>query len=266
MKKRILLKKLKKDVKVLKTVEVLFIMDLTGSMGPYLEQCKKTILKINDRLKNTLPECEFCWGFLGYRDFEDEEKFVIQNFSRNTDDFKKKIELITVQGGGDECEDVTGAFEYALQFEWTGQCRVIFFIADAPNHGQKYHENSNDNYLNQEIKSDKSLESFIEKVKSKKIFLYLLDINDSTKKMFDIICKTYNSYNELSHFSEFKVKVLNYREINDNIFEQLIAENLKKSYFISRSNFYSQARSFNQNSVHEGKSKKAILTAAYLVV
>ena len=99
-----LVETIKKDVKVLKTVEVLFIMDVTGSMGSYLKQSKETILKINDRLKNTLPECEFCWGFLGYRDFKDEEKFVIQHFSCNADDFKKTIEGIVVTGGGDECE------------------------------------------------------------------------------------------------------------------------------------------------------------------
>jgi hypothetical protein len=49
-------------------------------------------------------------------------------------------------GGGDEPEDIAGAFEKALEQDWKSQCKYAILIADAPCHGKQYHNCHGDDY------------------------------------------------------------------------------------------------------------------------
>jgi hypothetical protein len=57
------------------------------------------------------------------------------------------LSTISARGGGDAPEDIAGAFEKALEQEWSSKTRYAVLITDAPCHGNKYHvEKTRDDY------------------------------------------------------------------------------------------------------------------------
>lgn len=52
---------------------------------------------------------EFRIAFIGYRDLEDREQFVIENFTTDVAKVSKKIKETKATGGKDYCEDIVGA-------------------------------------------------------------------------------------------------------------------------------------------------------------
>ncbi|CDW81610.1 UNKNOWN [Stylonychia lemnae] len=110
-------KNLKAKIKESSKLNILFIMDITGSMDSYLLE---TVNSINLIMEYATKICEgqVLIGFLGYRDFCDKEnQFQIHNFTDNVDELKKKISEIQADGGGDTAEDVTGALEQVQLME-----------------------------------------------------------------------------------------------------------------------------------------------------
>ena len=252
-------------IKDLQSMEVLFVMDVTSSMGHYIDQCKECIKDIEAKLQKSLPECEISWGFLGYRDFNSNPKFEILNFTENVDHFRNFVTLVKPKCGGDVCEDVTGAFEESLKFHWTAQMKIIFFITDAPNHGSAYYKKTYQNVpdFDDHPKIDINkprLEDFVKRIKEKKIFLFVMKINEITQIMFDIIENYYNGTNDQSYFSKFKATTIRYGKMEDSDYERMIENNIKKSYYISRDSFQSKLRSLKQTSIHELPFKNEIKT------
>ena len=88
------------------TLDLAFIMDITGSMGSYLDFAKKQILTvINKIMENTTVIVKL--GFVGYRDDLDskDEYIVYPEFTKDIELVKNFISLSKVGGGGD-CEEL----------------------------------------------------------------------------------------------------------------------------------------------------------------
>lgn len=76
-------------------------------------------------------------AFIGYRDIADVDRFVIEPFTANVDRVKNTIASQKATGGGDECEDLIGAFQEALKLDFKAENLTnIFLICDAPCHGR----------------------------------------------------------------------------------------------------------------------------------
>ena len=116
------------------SLDLLFIMDLTGSMGSYIEEAKNNLIYIMDSIIKESPGIDINLGFIGYRDIEEEGggEYVNIEFTKNHTEVREKISSVYADYGGDLPEDVAWAFERALEKNWKSNAKFIVFVADAP--------------------------------------------------------------------------------------------------------------------------------------
>src|ERR1041384_4230439 len=92
-------------------VEVAFVLDTTGSMGPLIEGAKRKIWSIATAIVDANPEAEIRMGLVAYRDIGDE--YVTKKFDLTTDiqDLYANLLELRARGGGDWPESVNEALE-----------------------------------------------------------------------------------------------------------------------------------------------------------
>jgi Mg-chelatase subunit ChlD len=116
-----------------------FVVDNTGSMGPYIEQVKMKILEIIKTIKKE----ELCHrlriGLVSYRDHPPEDNsFVTQKYELTSDTPKIEDYVVKMQahGGGDGPEAVCDALNSANRMEFLlDAAKVVVLVGDAPPHG-----------------------------------------------------------------------------------------------------------------------------------
>lgn len=119
-------------------VEVAFVLDTTGSMGPLIEGAKRKIWSIATSILDANPNAEIRMGLVAYRDIGDE--YVTKTFNLTTDiqDLYANLLQLRAQGGGDWPESVNEALEVGVtKLSWTQgpeTCRIMFLVGDAPPH------------------------------------------------------------------------------------------------------------------------------------
>ena len=223
---------LKEDFKVLEEYEmkifkdtnldIMFIMDLTGSMGIWLNETKKSVKRIIEEITDNNPGSKIRISFIGYRDFLDKNekrKYDTHEFTENIDEFNNFLMTLDCNGGGDEPEDVVGALRQALKMDWASNSKYAVLVCDAPCHGKKYHNISYDEFPDGDP-DGVSLEDIIQLFYQKGITLYCIEINNSTKKMFNVMRSIYkdndkfhvenlgNSVHQFSFFVAFSASIL----------------------------------------------------------
>jgi von Willebrand factor type A domain len=120
------------------TVEVAFVLDTTGSMGPLIEGAKRKIWAIATSIFDANPNAEIRMGLVAYRDIGDD--YVTKRFDLTTDiqDLYGKLLGLQAQGGGDWPESVNEALDVAVnKLSWSRgseACRILFLVGDAPPH------------------------------------------------------------------------------------------------------------------------------------
>ncbi|EAS05448.1 mhck/ef2 kinase domain protein (macronuclear) [Tetrahymena thermophila SB210] len=199
-------------------LDLMFIVDCTGSMGSWITAVKNEIFAIVKQIKQQFKTSCIRLCFCGYRDIQDAKiRFSIFPFSTNWRQFKKFVSGVSAAGGGDEPEDVFGGFKSSLEQDWASGARYAVFIADAPAHGKDYNDcGSGDNYPNGDP-SGEDLEHFMQIFAQKKIKLYSARINSSTDKMMKKLSQEYQKYagveiqqgelgNSVKEFGKFIVK------------------------------------------------------------
>jgi hypothetical protein len=109
-------------------------------MEPWIVAAKRQIASIVANTQAEHPNTTFHVAFVGYRDFGDEEPFVVVPFTSNITAFLSQIDNVHADGGGDIAEDVAGGFVKVLSLNWQDtDVRSIVHIADAPGHGSNLH-------------------------------------------------------------------------------------------------------------------------------
>jgi hypothetical protein len=93
------------------TVEVAFVLDTTGSMGPLIEGAKRKIWAIATSIFDANPNADIRMGLVAYRDIGDD--YVTKRFDLTTDiqDLYGKLLGLQAQGGGDWPESVNEALD-----------------------------------------------------------------------------------------------------------------------------------------------------------
>jgi von Willebrand factor type A domain len=125
--------------------DLLFILDVTGSQGPYIESAKQSVETIctdilkSDKLQS--PE-DLRFGLIAFRDHPPQDCTFVTREWDFTPDVKQMLRnlksLPPPSGGGDGPEAVTTALSKALTMKWRKQkdCRkIVVLISDAPPHG-----------------------------------------------------------------------------------------------------------------------------------
>ena len=133
------------DMKVLATlqperpvVEVMFVLDTTGSMGGLIAAAKEKIWSIANTLASADPAPEIRMGLVGYRDRGDAYVTSFTPLSDDLDAVYTRLMDFQANGGGDTPESVNQALHEALtKTDWSNNpkaYRVIFLVGDAPPH------------------------------------------------------------------------------------------------------------------------------------
>ena len=126
---------------ILKVFDIVFLIDATSSMGPYIEAAKLTAENISKSLRQKFPETNFQYGYVFYRDPIDSYNDIheIINLTDNVNSLPEQISKIRAKGGADIPEDWAGAYKKVNEeINWRNGTRVIFHLADAGAHGKLF--------------------------------------------------------------------------------------------------------------------------------
>jgi hypothetical protein len=132
------------------TIEVVFLLDSTGSMSDEILSVKSHIQNIlGDTMSgNPMPNVRI--GIVTYRDHSPEdETYVYKMFdlSADIDQVMDDLHDIDARGGGDGPEAVADGLHAAVHdMDWSDDAmKVIFLVGDAPPHGLE--ENGDSSFL-----------------------------------------------------------------------------------------------------------------------
>ena len=96
-------------------VDIVFLIDVTGSMQPCIDALKKNIATFVDALttgdaNNSSPVRDWRASIVGYRDVTDGDKWIEVNpFVRDPSILKQHLSTLVAEGGGDEPESLLDA-------------------------------------------------------------------------------------------------------------------------------------------------------------
>ena len=122
-------------------LDILFVLDTTGSMGEEIERLKTTIELINLNLASLSSKPRVRFGMVLYKDRGDEEYATrVVPFTENLAEFQAALAKVSAAGGGDTPEDLEAALGRAIHgVQWNRDgIRLAFVITDAPAHLDEY--------------------------------------------------------------------------------------------------------------------------------
>jgi hypothetical protein len=118
-------------------LDLLFLLDSTGSMGGEIRKIQQTISDISYQI-STLPNSpKVRYGVVTYRDRGDSYVTRKFGFTENLGQFSDFLNSISAGGGGDTPESLNEALHVAINdMNWNGgdAVRLTFLVADAPPH------------------------------------------------------------------------------------------------------------------------------------
>lgn len=119
-------------------MEVVFVLDTTGSMSGMIAGAKQKIWAIANKLKSADPTPEIRFGLVGYRDRRDAYITKVYGLTTNLDEVYTHLYAFAAEGGGDTPESVNEALHKAVRdLQWSTDpevLRVVFLVGDAPPH------------------------------------------------------------------------------------------------------------------------------------
>lgn len=120
----------------LNKLEIMFVIDTTGSMGDELNYLKGEIKDVISKVKVANPTTDVTVALLFYRDKGDEYVTRYFNFTSNIDNVKTNISNQSANGGGDYPEAVHTALSEAVSKQWSSgnSTKLIIHVLDAPPH------------------------------------------------------------------------------------------------------------------------------------
>ncbi len=123
-------------------LDVLFVMDTTGSMGEEIERLRSTIEIIHSNISALKPRPLVRFGMVLYKDRGDAYITEIVPFTGDVDAFQRELDKVSASGGGDGPEDLETALDDAVnKMDWNKDgVRTVFVVTDAEPHLDYYHE------------------------------------------------------------------------------------------------------------------------------
>lgn len=121
-------------------IQLMFVIDATGSMSDEIDFLKKELGNVIERVVDTYNDITVQLSFLFYRDDGDSEKFAFTDFTdvTNTEQYQTMQNVLSKQkaeGGGDYPEALDEALQMAVNKQWSdGATKLIFNLLDAPCH------------------------------------------------------------------------------------------------------------------------------------
>ena len=122
------------DVKL----DVLFLVDATGSMGDEIERLKANMVGVAEKIADSPSAPDVRFALTSYRDTTDDYVARTVDFTADVGSFVESLRGLVADGGGDTPEALNEAFAQAVsEPRWRTDedvVRLVFLIADAPPH------------------------------------------------------------------------------------------------------------------------------------
>src|SRR5438309_8969162 len=119
-------------------VEVVFVLDTTGSMGGLIDAAKQKIWSISNQIAAGQPAPQVKIGMVAYRDRGDEYVTRVYDLTDDLDAVHGTLMSFKAKGGGDFPESVNEALHVAVtKIKWSTDkktLKLIFLVGDAPPH------------------------------------------------------------------------------------------------------------------------------------
>jgi len=117
-------------------LDLMFVIDTTGSMGDELRYLKEEIADVIGKISDDNPNYTINLALLFYRDTGDEYVTRYFDFTTNIQQQRQNLSRQSTNGGGDFPEAVDRALSEAVEKNWSAgyATRLIFHVCDAPPH------------------------------------------------------------------------------------------------------------------------------------
>jgi len=119
-------------------IEVVFVLDTTGSMSGLIGAAKEKIWSIASTMASAQSAPEIKMGLVAYRDRGDAYVTKVVDLSSDLDSMYATLMDFKAQGGGDGPESVNQALDDAVnKMSWSQDqdtYKVVFMVGDAPPH------------------------------------------------------------------------------------------------------------------------------------
>ena len=126
------------DVAARPSVEVVFVIDTTSSMGGLIEGAKQRIWAIANEIAKGRPAPRVKMGLVAFRDKGDAYVTKVFDLSENLDNTYKDLLSLQAEGGGDGPEHVIAGLDAAVEkIAWSKDpktFKVVYLVGDAPPH------------------------------------------------------------------------------------------------------------------------------------
>ncbi len=120
------------------SVDVVFVLDTTGSMTGMIEGAKQRIWGIANEIAKGRPAPRVRMGLVAYRDKGDEYVTKVVDLSENLDKVYAQLMSFRADGGGDTPEHVIAGLDDAVEkISWSADpktFKVVYLVGDAPPH------------------------------------------------------------------------------------------------------------------------------------
>lgn len=123
-------------------IELMFVIDTTGSMGDEINYLKVEIDDVISEIQEKNPNTIIKLALLFYRDKGDEYVTRYFDFTQDIQKQKNNLSKQNANGGGDFEEAVYKALGEAVDKQWSSssETRVLVHVADAPSHDNEVKE------------------------------------------------------------------------------------------------------------------------------
>lgn len=118
-------------------LDLVFLIDATGSMGDEIARLKTTLRTIADQVAKLPSRPDTCFGLVAYRDRSDEFLVRRHDFTNDLNGFQGVLDALRADGGGDYPEAMNEALNetvHKLSWRGDGTTRLVVLLADAPPH------------------------------------------------------------------------------------------------------------------------------------
>jgi hypothetical protein len=118
-------------------LDILFLVDSTGSMGDEIDQLKENMISVAERISGLPGSPDLRFGLTTYRDRGDLFTSRTFDFTPDVEAFTQALRQVEADAGGDYPESLNEGLHDALHLpEWRVEDTVslLFLVADAPPH------------------------------------------------------------------------------------------------------------------------------------
>lgn len=117
-------------------LDVVFVIDTTGSMSDEIDRIKATLLQVTERVRGLDREVDLRYGAVLYRDIGDAYLTQHTPLTHDVAAFDALLKTISAGGGGDGPESLNQGLAVAVdEMEWRDEAaKLMFVVADAPPH------------------------------------------------------------------------------------------------------------------------------------